>query len=149
LNASIKKGRKSFCSLSCSTSHRNQTTNNEHNLKLPQNQKGYKQRKDTRFTWYINRSRSRKKNNGLTSEVLRLLWEKQKGLCAISNIPLFLHDDCVDNRYLASLDRIDSSLSYQDDNIQFIALPLNLAKQSLHNDKFISFMREVAQNMSS
>lgn len=148
LNASMKKGRKLFCSLSCSTSHRNKTAILTHHWKLPQNQKGYKQLKDTRFTWYLNRARSRKKNNGLTVEMLDEVWTKQKGLCAISNISLFLHGDCVDNRYLASLDRIDSSLPYQKDNIQFIALPLNLAKQTLHNNEFISFMKEVAASMS-
>jgi hypothetical protein len=133
--------------LSCSTIHRNKSANYNSNKKLPQNQKGYKQKKDTRFTWYIARARSRGKNNGLTSEMLENLWNKQKGLCAISNISLILHDECKDNRYLASLDRIDSSLPYQEDNIQFIALPLNLAKQAFDNKEFISFLKEVSANL--
>lgn len=148
INAAEKKGRKHFCSLTCSTTHRNKGFDySEHNKSLPQNQKGYKQKKDTRFTWYINRARQRKRNNGITSEMLSNLWESQKGLCAISNIPLFLHNDCKDNRYLASLDRIDSSLPYQEGNIQFIALPLNLAKQTLDNQEFISFLKEVSANL--
>jgi hypothetical protein len=79
--------------------------------------------------------------------MLDTLWKNQKRLCAISRLPLVLHDDCTDNRYLASLDRIDSSLPYQEDNIQFIALPLNLAKQSLGNEEFISFLKEVSANL--
>lgn len=147
INAAEKKGRKHFCSLTCSTIHRNKHNNYKSNKNKPQNQKGYKQKKDTRFTWYIARARSRKRDNGLTSDMLEKLWNKQNGLCAISNIPLTLHDDCRDNRYLASLDRIDSSLPYQEDNIQFIALPLNLAKQSFDNQEFITFLKEVSANL--
>jgi hypothetical protein len=151
INAAEKKGRKHFCCLSCSTTYRNKAFDySEHNKKLPQNQKGYKQKgKDPRsiFKWYIRRANHRKKNNGLTVDMLDTLWKNQKRLCAISRLPLVLHDDCTDNRYLASLDRIDSSLPYQEDNIQFIALPLNLAKQSLGNEEFISFLKEVSANL--
>ena len=148
INASEKKGRKHFCSLSCSTIHRNKSFDSaEHNKKLPQNQKGYKQKNTNKFTWYVARARSRKRNNGITTDILEKLWEKQNGLCAISNVPLTLHDECKDNLYLASLDRIDSSLPYQEDNIQFIALPLNLAKQSFGNQEFITFLKEVSSHL--
>jgi hypothetical protein len=147
VKAAEKKGRKHFCSRSCATTDRNKSNNYKYNNLLPQCKKGYRQARYTPFTWYIARARSRGKNNGLTSEILENLWNKQKGLCAISNISLILHDECKDNRYLASLDRIDSSLPYQEDNIQFIALPLNLAKQAFDNKEFISFLKEVSANL--
>ena len=149
INAALKKGRKNFCTISCSTSHKNSISNRSANKFLPQNQKGYRQKNYNKFNWYISRCRSRKKNNGITTEMLKDLWNKQRGLCAISNLPINLHGECIDNLYLASLDRIDSSLPYQEGNIQFVALPLNLAKQSFSNEKFGIFLKEVSSHMAS
>lgn len=150
INAANKKGRKHFCSLSCVAKYNNKNCDyHERNGKLPQCQKGYKQKtkRASKFNWYIRRATNRKRNNGITVNILEQLWEKQKGLCAISKLPLLLHDECEDKKYLASLDRIDSSLPYQEGNIQFIALPLNLAKQSFNNEEFIVFLKEVSENL--
>lgn len=66
------------------------------------------------------------------------LYEKQKGICALSEEPL-----CFDhggNTKIglgnASLDRIDSDKGYIKSNIQLVTKDCNMAKQKLSNEKF-------------
>ncbi len=144
INAAIRKNRKNFCSRTCSTCYRNKNTDySTINRNLPQNKKGYTQKKDTRFSWYINRARCRKKDGGLTVKILSEQWEKQKGLCAISSLKIYLHNESKNKLYLASLDRINSSLPYEEHNIQFVAYPLNLAKNTFTNVEFLDFIKSM------
>jgi hypothetical protein len=44
----------------------------------------------------------------------------------------------------ASLDRIDSSLGYEEGNVQFICRFINLGKSSLSNTETITFIAQIA-----
>ncbi len=150
IKISIKKKRNIFCGLSCVGKNMNKNDNSTKNVSnnkfKPQCQKGYT-RAGKKFCWFIARANSRKNNNGLTEEILNALWEKQNGRCAISNIELELPNKSKSKLYQASLDRIDSSKPYQEDNIQFVAMPLNLAKNNFQQNEFVDFLMEVSKSM--
>lgn len=77
-------------------------------------------------------------------EILRELWENQKGLCAFTQLPMDLptHSNYkeIDFYKAASIDRIDNTLPYTKDNIQYVLRPLNYAKNNQSNDSFLQFL---------
>lgn len=80
------------------------------------------------------RNKGRKEHEiTVTVEDLINLLNTQKGKCAYTNLPMALptHRGCGDNRLCASLDRIDSSKGYTQDNIQWVISPINLMKNKL------------------
>lgn len=80
----------------------------------------------------------------LTIPQLETLWLAQEGRCALSGAPLQLIKNNKDTSATASLDRIDSSGSYEIDNVQFIHKDLNLMKMQMDQDMFILWCIEVA-----
>jgi hypothetical protein len=67
------------------------------------------------------------------------LWNvflKQKGLCALSGIPIYFHKTRNLNENTASLDRINSDGDYTIDNIQWIYKDLNFMKHKLSQERF-------------
>jgi len=78
-------------------------------------------------------------------------WNKfieQDGRCALTGEQLYLPEKTTQNAKVksnASLDRIDSSKSYQKDNIQWTTKNINLMKRSLSNKEFIELCRKVTQ----
>lgn len=105
-----------------------------------------------RFNWYLTKSRnSAKRREGdrgtvnLTEEYLIYLWDLQNGCCAWSGIPMQVQKrrKLVDYFSVASLDRIDSSLGYTEGNVQFVCLPLNLAKGNKTDQEMLAFLTSV------
>lgn len=141
VKAAEKKGRDHFCSLSCNISFRNKTDNRfQHTEHL---QKGSKKDELSDFKFYFRKAKSRKKLGKLTLKDIKECWENQKGLCAITGLPLKLNGYHTDQFDCASLDRIDSNRPYEIDNIQFITLCLNYAKNNADNDRFIEYLRQI------
>lgn len=69
------------------------------------------------------------------------LWNKQKGLCNISKLPmsfLFRNDK---NKYVVSVDRIDSSKGYTKDNVQLVCNIFNKMKLDLSMTEFTTFCK--------
>jgi len=143
-NRQVKKGRIDTdfaCSRSCSTSWRNTNTQynvtesrKKHLLSICDN------RKRGNFTWYLNKARNRKHETNLTEEYLQELWNKQNGKCAITSYDMPMYSRSTKNTpYTASLDRIDSSIGYVKDNVQFVCYSVNLAKQSFDNEVMLEF----------
>lgn len=96
---------------------------------------------DIDYIWYANRIamdvRRHVKATGTRDDIiimLRAAWDKQQGLCAITQIPLHrrvtCHGTCdtTDPFRVASVDRKDSTLPYAADNVQWVSLGINLAK---------------------
>lgn len=89
------------------------------------------------------------KNNGrkdcfIDLKDLKYIWEKQKGVCIYSKIPLCLpthknNKPDVDYK-VASVDRIDSSKPYTKDNIQYISRTMNYAKNKLTHAEMCEFI---------
>ena len=80
---------------------------------------------------------------------LKLLWEKQKGICPYTGWKLVLLPCTTDYESVrlttnrASVDRIDSSQGYTIDNIQFVAVIANFAKNAFPEEDLINFCHDV------
>lgn len=84
----------------------------------------------TGFRRFLSKAKSRHHENNLSLEYLKTLWESQDGKCALTGLEMCL--SCgIDTTRQASLDRIDSSKGYIKGNVQYVVLPINLAKGQL------------------
>jgi len=77
------------------------------------------------------------------------LFEKQKGLCALSGFPIVFANTIKGDMYgetTASLDRIDSLKGYTKDNVQWVHKWINFMKQDFKQEDFINFCVAVAKH---
>lgn len=141
ITAANKTARKHFCSLSCQMTFRNKT---DKRFKHSENLKKGHNKSDelSPFRFYFRKAKSRNKCN-LTLLEIKEQWISQNSLCALSGIEIRLNGQNETYFDLASLDRIDSSKPYQKGNIQFVCLPLNLAKNTQTNDEFKKFLEKI------
>jgi hypothetical protein len=102
--------------------------------------------------WYNIRRNSvkggRKLVFDITIEYVWNLYQKQRGLCAISKLPIdFATRDDVKcgKEQTASLDRIDSTLGYIEDNVQWVHKTINKMKSDLDQSNFIKMCEAVAK----
>jgi hypothetical protein len=78
-------------------------------------------------------------------------FQKQNGLCALSNLPIVLDRNNTKIGRLkmtASLDRIDSSKGYILGNIQWVHKHINLMKNNFDQDYFIQMCKLVTNNQN-
>ena len=91
------------------------------------------------------RRRSKEKNiyNDLTLDYLMYLWEKQKGLCALTGIPMTykFYEGRVNTNL--SVDRIDSTKGYSKDNVQLVCMAANQMKNDLSMEEFMNMCEVV------
>jgi hypothetical protein len=120
----------------------------------------------TPFRWYLrtaiwvgakNRSSENKipknKKNIITLKYLKFLWEKQKGICPYTGIKLklFTHSlsryktNMKSNIRYASLDRIDANKPYAKGNVQFVAWPINYAKNDMSDKQMKRLIKLIRQ----
>ena len=143
-NARLRKGATDFyCSLSCSSSSRNNVTRIRE----------YHDNRRDEFTGlreHLRRARQRKgKFEGLTLDHLLVVWERQRGRCVYTGVELE-HPGCqgheVSKNFLASLDRIDSSVGYRDGNVQFVSATANHLKNDMTDrevEQFFDIVRGI------
>lgn len=84
----------------------------------------------------------------LTKKDLWDLWVQQKGKCAYTNLDLLinfkstsLYKECT-----ASLDRIDSTKSYEIGNVEWVHKKINTMKNTLTKKEFINFCNLINKN---
>lgn len=81
----------------------------------------------------------------ISTDDIKELYEKQKGLCALTGIPMTTDtymtkgNQHIINKMNISIDRINSDLGYTKDNIQLVGAMINRMKSDLTNQEFISF----------
>lgn len=95
------------------------------------------------------RVRKKEMENDLTKKFITNLYCKQKGLCAISKIKMKFRKGGIKyrvNPYRMSIDRIDSSKGYTQDNVQLVCGKANNMKNDMDQDEFILFCKEIAKN---
>lgn len=81
-------------------------------------------------------NKKRRREFGLTIEFLLSLFEGQKGLCAISKIPMTWDVSGGKIKTNISLDRIDPSRGYERDNCQLVCFIVNMMKFTLTMEEF-------------
>jgi hypothetical protein len=67
------------------------------------------------------------------------LWKDSEGKCALTGLPIRMGED-------ASLDRIDSSKSYEKGNLQWVHKHIQLMKSALAQDYFVKMCRMVSEH---
>lgn len=82
----------------------------------------------------------------ITQEEAWNLFLKQNRKCALSGIELSFPTKWKDKSYTASLDRIDSSIGYILDNVQWIHKDINMMKRTYNQNYFIEVCKKIAQN---
>ena len=93
----------------------------------------------------LSNSRHNKKwDYDLSLEFAMELYDKQEGKCALSGESLELTGD----RYLSnmiSIDRIDSSRGYLEDNVQFVCVKYNMMKAHASMEDFVEMCNRIVE----
>lgn len=150
-NRKIKLNTPFYCSQSCSTSIAN--SKRDFSCFVNKNTNKGRRIKSNPFKFYIKVCKQRKYENTMTLEYLEKIWKIQNGVCVYTNIPLILNTHLKggelkkDIRFLASLDRIDSSLGYIEGNVQFISTAINMMKNSMSHEDTIEFLQIIKSSI--
>jgi len=83
----------------------------------------------------------------ISADDIIALWEEQKGLCKLSNVPMTLTHGTMtlQNPTKVSIDRIDSTIGYHKGNIQLVIWQINCAKSVWSNEQLIELCISVAE----
>lgn len=90
----------------------------------------------TRYTKLQNSASKRNINFNVSLEYLWNLFKTQKQICAITG-------DYINNIEEASLDRIDSSKGYEENNIQWVTYQANVSKHIMTMNELYEFCKKV------
>jgi hypothetical protein len=89
--------------------------------------------------------RSNNKRNGLTTDSLLQMFDRQNGRCAISGVEMTRLSGQGHVATNISIDRIDSSKSYTPDNIQLVCHIVNLMKHNLTTAQLVDWCRKITE----
>lgn len=73
------------------------------------------------------------------------LFRKQKGLCALSGVPIRLNR-VQDTEISASLDRIDNSKGYTEENVRWVHKHINKSKWDIPDEEYFFWCEKIAKN---
>ena len=79
-------------------------------------------------------------------EYLDKLFKKQNGCCAISGLPIVIAPRKQKIQTTASLDRIDSSVGYIQENVQFVHKHINVMKNNYNIDYFLKLCKIISDH---
>ena len=109
-----------------------------------------------RIKKYIRAHPDSKREFSLTLPFLVELYEKQDGKCALSGSLMRTNDNrdtCPDDERInpdkLSIDRIDSSRGYTEDNVQLVCCWVNLMKLDMSMDTFMNRVKTIATYQAS
>ncbi len=97
----------------------------------------------------VNNCKYRGRSLEITKEYAYNLFLKQNKKCALSGIDLVFATSTKEynNRIqTASLDRIDSSIEYTEDNVQWVHKKINIMKNQLKEDEFVNLCRLIVNH---
>ena len=81
---------------------------------------------------------------------MKQLWEDQQGICPFSGVKLILNaytNIFKDQRYSASLDRIDSNKCYIKGNVRWVSRAINHLKNNMTDEHLIEFLKIISDNL--
>jgi hypothetical protein len=105
---------------------------------------------------FLHRIKAHNRESGkqydITLEDLKVQWEKQHGICPYTGWTMKRPVNSTVRRSVspdsASVDRIDSSKGYTKDNIQFICLMAQYAKNTFQEADVLKFCEAVVRHRS-
>jgi hypothetical protein len=148
-----KLGRRVYCSRQCVGRDNNSHLDFKKGLRSPNFKRVVDEHSPFRFFMKCMKNRgghTERRSCKITLQDLKEQWEKQEGKCPYTGWELKIAKST--NEVLpttpdrASLDRIDSSRVYTKDNIQFVSLMAQYAKNGWTGEEVINFCRAVVEN---
>jgi hypothetical protein len=100
------------------------------------------------FRETFRRLHRRGKEITITLESLKEIWDSQKGICPLTGWALELPTQSKNYKLrlkTASLDRIDNSKGYAVDNVRFVSVMFNFARNKFSDEDVIEFARAVTK----
>lgn len=156
VNQAKKRGHRNICNRSCSSKLGNKLRQRHTGVLPPQLNPSNKLDNFSPFRKHLSMAKARSKVRNqpfsLTLEDLLFQWDKQQGVCPYTgwklDNPVSMSDWSNKNLSTrrASLDRINSSTGYTKDNIQFVSIMANYAKNSFKSSDLIEFCKAVSEN---
>jgi len=153
----LKKGMRSYCSRKCvGKQNCSQLERPPKGKKHPNFASKTQIDEFSPFRQFLRSARSRKKCE-ITVQDLKEQWDRQQGVCPYTGWILDnkFRSRSVNERKLnlhirrASLDRIDSKKGYEKNNIQFVALIAQYAKNKFSENDLLEFCNAVANKKPS
>lgn len=155
---SVKKGRKTYCSAGCAgraTANRLASEGKWHGWKTQYKNSHCQTDEYSVFRYFITAIHCGKKTGSpekkqclVTLQDLKEQWEKQDGICPYTGwklkTPTSTRQKIPKTPDRASLDRVDSSKPYTKDNIEFVSLMAQYAKNGWEPSEVIEFCKAVA-----
>lgn len=147
INRTNKKKGKHYCSQSCAGKDkvRINPSLKEH-LRNGSSRDSYSQ---FRRHYLSAGQRARKKGMDFTITLrdLKAIWDKQEGKCVYTHLPMLDLPSTTNKRVKepmrASLDRIDSSRGYTPDNVQWVTLICQFAKNCFPEKQVVDFINSL------
>lgn len=121
--------------------------NNKEKIKIKNKRRYTNLSLDEKFIQLVNTASKRKnKKCFITVEHLHDVWQRQKGLCVYTKLPLTSESHQLNT---VSLDRVDSNKEYTVDNIQLVCVPINRMKLDYTEKQFMELCHLVTHNKVS
>lgn len=130
---------------SCRTVRANKSTRRYSKGKDNPFWKGYEEIPQHWFSKYFQRS-NRHRTGTITLQDVWEIYLKQDRKCALSGVPIDFKT--TENGVSASIDRIDSNLEYDIDNVQLVHKDVNLMKNRFNQEYFIEMCKKISSNFA-
>lgn len=98
-----------------------------------------------RFHGLKDRARKKDIQCNIDLQYLHELWNTQKGLCALSGIPMAYYFDSGRVPTNVSVDRINSNLGYIKGNLQLVCMAVNQMKSDLTIEQLKYFCKSILE----
>ena len=146
IKRSQKIGRKNYCSRTCS-GKKNHTHLDPYKGQGEIWKHSGKKDEFTGLRIHISKAKRREKRIDISVKDLFDIWNLQKGICVYSKVALLHPVSKGKNNpvYTASLDRIDSSIGYIKNNIQFVSIAVNYMKNTMTDSEVKNFINILKQ----
>lgn len=111
--------------------------------------KGYKEL--TGHQWRVCKINAKKRNIlfNISIEYAYSILEQQKFKCNLSGIDIELGKPENNGRWTATIDRIDSSLGYEEGNIQWLHKDINTMKWDFSQEKFLEYCKIITERLNN
>ena len=136
--SSIRNNRRNICHECYSKRQRH------HDLSLPDDKKLNKCLR-LRFLGARRRALNSNIEFNITFEYIKELWNEQKGICALSNVPMtyLLKEGRTPTNI--SIDKIDRTKGYIKGNIQLVCMACNQIKSDLTEEEMYNFCKKIVK----
>ena len=157
-----KKGKKLFyCDLSCAGKvHHSHLKPYQDKIKEYSGKGNLAKKLDiySPFRYHLNNAKRHSNKHkdstiNIDLEYLKILWDNQKGKCAVTGLDLQVkrihtkNNRTDKNPYQASLDRIDNNKGYVKGNVRFVCLMFNYARNTFSDNEVLEFCQKIASNI--